>query len=46
MTVEELQLLEMLLSNFLTYDVTWDVMIDEDVRRALEIVQRELKETK
>ena len=43
MIKEELELLEMLLKNFLTYDVTYDVMLTDDVKRALEIVQRELE---
>jgi len=44
MTKEELELLETLLKNFLTYDVTYEVLLTDDVMYALRIVERELKE--
>jgi hypothetical protein len=43
MSREELELLESLLKNFLTYEVTYDVMLIEDVTRALAAVQREME---
>jgi hypothetical protein len=39
---EELQLIESLLQNFLTYDVTGDLMIEDEIKKALVAVQREL----
>jgi hypothetical protein len=42
MTKEELELIESLLNNFLGYDVTEDLMLTEDVKKALEAVKREL----
>lgn len=42
MTRKELETIEMLLNNFLGYDVTSDVMLTDDVMRSLLAVRRDL----
>ena len=43
MTREELLLIESLLLNLLSYDVCADVMLTDEVKEALEVIDRELR---